>query len=414
MTITVKNAYNPTADVAAALATSKASAATAAARSAVAASAFLADAPNQFRLLIDGTLIHEVKSATLLLSCDAAADGFTAVVPYFRDLPYPLNRDDLLSPPSYPTAEVYLGGTKMFTGRLYQRKPKFSRSGCYRTLIGWSPIADAIDSAVTPPLEANNVTLTAHATTLLAPFGLTVVWQGGVDLPFTRATPKREDTVFEHLARLARQRGLLIMSGSNGEVIFQQIAAGEPVAFFEEGVPPFDEAEIDLDGRKWFGQYVCYSKAPRGNRQATAVDDRFPIARRTVVNAPDGSDADMKTTAEWEARKRFADGIAFQHQVPTWYTSGLPGAPLWEPNQLVRVTSPTLFLPNGFDFLTRAVEYRFDEGEGTRASLDLVSPTAYQTLEAQKKNGLSWKARMMLGKSIATPLEKTLMDEAEN
>jgi prophage tail gpP-like protein len=374
---------------------------------------FVTDAPNQFRLLINGTPITEVKSATLLLSCDAAADGFTAVVPYFRDLPSLLNRDDLLSPPSYPSAEVYLGGVKMFSGKLYQRKPKFSRSGCYRTLVGWSPIADAIDSAVTPPLEANNVTLTAHATALLAPFGLKVVWLGGVDLPFTRATPKREDTVFEHLARLAKQRGLLIMSGSDGEVIFQQIATGEPVAYFTEGVPPFDEAEIDLDGRKWFGQYVCYSKAPRGNKQATAVDDRFPISRRTTVNAPDGSDADMKITAEWEARKRFADGIAFQHQVPSWWTNATPAAVLWEPNQLVRVTSPTMFLPNGFDFLTRSVEYRFDAADGTRATLDLVSPTAFQTLEAQKKNGLSWKARMMLGKSIATPLEKTLMDTAD-
>jgi prophage tail gpP-like protein len=413
VTITVKNLYNPTADVAAALAASASAAAVTAARSAVAAGLFATDAPNQFRLVIDGTPIQEVKSATLLLSCDAGADGFTAVVPYFKDLPSPLNRDDLLSPPAYPTAEIYLGGVKMFTGRLYQRKPKFSKSGCYRTLIGWSPIADAIDSAVTPPLEANNVTLQVHAMALLAPFGLTVTWLGGTDLPFTRATPKREDTVFEHLARLAKQRGLLIMSGSNGEVVFQQIATGEPVAFFEEGVPPFDEAEIDLDGRKWFGQYVCYTKAPRGNKQATAVDDRFPIARRTIVNAPDGSDADMKTTAEWEARKRFADGIAFQHQVPSWWTNATPLGVLWEPNQLVRVTSPTMFLPNGFDFLTRSVEYRFDAGEGTRATLDLVSPTAFQTLEVQKKNGLSWKARMMLAKSIATPLEKTLMDTAD-
>lgn len=408
MTIMVKNAYDPTADVAAALAKENAGKTLAQARDLAASAAFTTDAREQLRVVIGGVTIPEVKSATLMLSCDAAADGLTAVIPYFPEL----NRDALLSPPGYPTVEAYLGGTKMFTGRLYGRKPKFAKTGRYRTISAWSPVVDAIDSAVTPPLELNGMGLEAIAKRLLAPFGIDVVWQAGADAPFSRVSAKREEQVMEVLFRLAKQRGILVMSGSDGEIVFQQIATGDPVAIWEEGKPPFDEAELDLDGRKWFGQYVCYTKAPRGNRQATAIDDRFPIYRRTIVEAPEGSDADMKTTAEWEARKRFADGIAFSHQVPTWYSSPLPTGELWEPNQIVRVISPTLFLPNGFDFLIGAVEYRYDAADGTRATLDLVSPTAYQTLEAQKKNGMSWKARMMMAKAVETPWEEALMDAA--
>lgn len=409
MTITVKNMYNPMADVAAAIAKQKAADAVAAVRSAAVASMFVNDDRNQYRLVINGIPIPEVKSATLYKSIDCAADGFTAVVPVFDDLAF--LRDTMLAPPGYPRAEVYLGGKKRFTGRLYQRKCKFETAARYRTLIGWSPIVDAIDSVITPPYELNNMTLMALATMRLAPFGLVPLWQAGVDLPFTRVKGKREDKIGDQIFRLARLRGVFLMSDENGMVIFHQPTAAMPVAFFEEGKPPFDHAEIDLDGRKWFGQYVCFTTAPRGNKQATAVDDRFPIGRRTVVEAPEGSDADMKTTAEWMARKAFADGLEFSQPVPSWYTSALPIADIWLPNTLVRVKSSTLFLDNGFDFLIRGVEYQFDKDQGSRATLDFVSPTAYQTLEVQKKNQLSWKARLMMMKALATPLEKELMDE---
>jgi len=409
MTITVKNMYDPTADIAVSLAAAKAVDAARIVRSTATASMFLNDDPNQLRLVIDGFVIPEVKSATLLLSVDCAADGFTAVIPY-HDALAPL-RDSFLSPPGYPVAEVYLGGKKRFTGKLYQRKCKFGHTGKYRTLIGWSPIADAIDSVVTPPYQTDMMTLTAHATRLLAPFGLVVKWMAGADLPFTRIKCEREEKIGENLFRLARERGVFVMSDPDGNVVFHQPSATIPVAMFTEGLPPFDEAEIDIDGRKWFGQSVCFGTHPRGNKQATAVDDRFPIGRRTVVHAPEGSDADMKTSAEWAARKQFGEGIEFSQTVPSWYTSALPGADIWLPNTLVRVTSPTMFLPTGFDFLTRSVEIQWDGTGVARAVLDFVSPTAYLTLLAQKTNALSWKARMMLQKAVASPFEQICMDE---
>jgi prophage tail gpP-like protein len=407
--IKVINMYNPTADIAAEIAAKKVAEAARIARSAAAATMFALDDRNQFRLVIDGYPIQEVKSATLMLSVDCAADGFTAVIPYHEELA--MLRDPILAPPAYPTAEVYLGGKKRFTGKLYQRKCKFGHTGKYRTLIGWSPIADALDSTITPPYESNMMTLTAHATRLLAPFGLVVKWMAGADVPFTRIKCEKDEKIGDNLFRLARERGVFIMSDTEGFVTFHQPTANLPVAMFTEGLPPFDEAEIDLDGRKWFGQHVCYGTHPRGNKQATAIDDRFPISRRTVINSPEGSDMDMKTAAEWAARKSFGEGIEFSHGVPSWYTSALPVSDVWLPNTLVRVTSPTAFLKNGFDFLIRSVEYRWDEKEGARATLDFVSPTAYLTMMAQKTNAMSWKARMMLQKAVATPLEKILMDE---
>ncbi len=410
MTITVKNMYDPTADVAAAVAEQKALDAVAAVRSAATASMFANDDRNQFRLVVDGLPVPEVKSATLLLSIDAAADGFTAVVPVFDELE--LFRKSL-SPPNNPWAEVYLGGKKRFSGRLYGRKGKFATAARYRTLVGWSPVVDALDSAVVPPYETNNMTLMALATMRLAPFGLVPTWQAGVDLPFKRVKAQRDETNGEQLFKLAKQRSVFIMSDENGGVVFHQPAAGLPVAEFVEGTPPFDNAEIEWDGRKCFGQYVCFTTAPRGNKQATAVDDRFRICRRTVISAPEGSDADMKTAAEWAARKASADGLQFSQPVPSWYTSALPIADIWLPNNIVRVKSPTNFLDNGFDFMISSVEFTFDGAQGSRVTLNFVSPTSYLNLAAQKTNLMSWKARMMLSKAIATPFEKMLMDEAE-
>lgn len=408
MTITVVNMLEPTALTTAAAAVSTSLYATVLARSTAMGAMFVGDDPNQFRLVIDGIPVQEVKSATLFKSIDSAADGFTAVIPAFEELA--AIRDFTLAPPNYPIAQVYLGGRLRFTGKLYERKCKFGKSGKYRTLIGWSPIVDAIDSVVTPPYELNMMTLASYATAQLAPFGLAPIWLAGVDPPFTRIKADRDTSVGEQLFKLARQRGVFLMSDEFGSPTFYQPIAADPVAYFVEGIPPFDEAELSMDGRKWFGQHVCFSKAPRGNKQATALDDRFPVCRRRVVTAPEGSDADMKTAAEWAARKSFADGLEFSQPVQGWYPSPLPMSDIWLPNTLVRVTSPTLFLRTGFDFLIRSVEYRWDANDGARATLDLVSPTAYQTLLTQKQNLLSWKARLMLGAATATPLEQTLMD----
>lgn len=406
--IIVKPNYDATADLIAGAAETIATRAVILARSAIVASTFKLDDPHKYRLLLDGFEVT-VKAGTLMRSIDCAADGFTAVVPYNEITS--LLTDAFISPPATPLAEVYLGGKKVFTGKLYGRKPSFGPSGRYRTLSGWSFLADALDSVVDPPYEYNMTTLMAYATAVLAPFGISVIWMAGVDLPFTRIKADKDATVGEQLLKLCRQRGVFMMSDENGNAVFHTIAGSIPVAVLKEGIPPFSAGELDMDGRDWFGRYESRGRRPMGNKSATAVDARFPIARKKIVDAPEGSDLDLKTAAEWDARKAFAKGLEMQQDMPGWYTNPGPLGVPWEPNTYVSVISPTLFLPNGFDFLVRSVEYR-TSGEEHRAMLSLVSPTAYQTAAVQATQIMSWKARMMLLKAVGTPLEKALMDEA--
>ena len=59
--------------------------------------------------------------------------------------------------------------------------------------------------------------------------------------------------------------------------------------------------------------------------------------------------------------------------VSSWYG---PDGKLWRENTIVTVKSPTMFVPNGFDFLIRSVEYEFTT-EGATAKLGLVPPQVF-------------------------------------
>lgn len=328
------------------------------------------DAKDKFRLVINEEVIGEVSSGTLLRSIDTAAIGWTAVVPWN---PANAGRKWLYRPFGYPPARVYLGGNLACRGLMYESSPSIEPTSRYMELAGWSFVADAIDSTVEAPFEANKITLERRARQLLEPLGLRVIWDAGEDKPFSRVTAEKTEKIFDHLSKLAKQRDVLIMSTSQGDVRFAKIDESGPVDLLVEEFPPFTKMKAKFDGRERFSSYSCLSASPKKNKKATVNDDNVPRSRRTVITANEGNDEDTQTTAEAAKRKAVADALTIPFPVHSWYNSS---GDLWEPNRTVTVVSPALFVADGFDFLIRSVEYIFDV-KGTTAILNLVPPQVY-------------------------------------
>ena len=373
MTVTVQQKFLYSPVVKAAAAAVKAELATELAAAKAQEAAFVADDKHRFRLVINHIPVDEVTSASLTCSIDMAARGWSAVVPFD---PLRLDRWALYKPYQYHIASVYLGGKLMCFGRLYGVQPSFNDSGRHITLTGWSPVVDALDSTPFPPYEGNMVTLLVWATTQLTPFGVTVKWEAtSVDKPFKRATIGKTERIGDHLMGLTRQRNLLMMSDESGNVIFHEVESGIPTTIIKEGFAPFKEMSFNFDGRERFGLYTVLSQSPGRNNNATAIDSDIPSYRHTTVQANDADDADMKSTGTREASRALANALTIPFPMPTWY-SDPANLFLWEPNTLVRIISDSLFIPSGFDFLVRSVEYRYSEGE-TNAIVNFVPPQAY-------------------------------------
>lgn len=326
--------------------------------------------PDEMEIIIDGTEI-KFTQGSILRTMDTAADMWTAVLPWFTD---DEEISDLLRPFAYREAQAYLGGFKLVDGFLYTTTTRKAAGGITIGLEGYSATIDLVDSTLKPPLVQKQVTLKQRAEEVCGPFGVGVVFEITADPPFKKVTAEPTDKAFDHLAGLASQRGALISSTEDGELLFTEVTTDPPVGSIDDDLPPQQEISAKFDGRGRFNSYKAIGQSPgKTNKRAVAKDDGIPKTRFFTFRADDTTIGDIQKAADWRRSKQVADALTFPLPVSSWYA---PDGNLWRENTLVTVKSPILYAPDGFDFLIRSVEYKFTK-DGTTAVLSLVPPNVF-------------------------------------
>jgi len=302
---------------------------------------------------------------------DTAADAWTASIAWF---PEDEEISDLLRPFAYRPATAYLGGFKLVDGFLYTTAPNKTTAGITMTLEGFSSTIDLVDSTLKPPYVQKLVTLKQRAEEVCSPFGVGVVFEILVDPPFKKVTAEPTDKAFDHLAGLASQRGILISSTEDGELLFTEVTKDPPVGTINDDLPPQQSISARFDGRQRFNSYKAIGQSPgKTNKKAVAKDNAVPKTRFFTFRANDTTIGDIQTAADWRRSKQIADALTFPFPVSSWYS---PDGNLWRENTLITVKSPIVYAPDGFDFLIRAVEYKSNKS-GTTAILSLVPPNVF-------------------------------------
>lgn len=325
---------------------------------------------NGIQLVIDGVEVP-ISSGQVVITFDTAADGYAVTIPWFPEL---AEQRRLFAPYAYQSTECYVGGQLKIRGYLYNVAPSFGPDGRTVRLEGWSLPADLIDSTIRPPFEKNKIGLEARAKELCAGIGVSVVWEGGDDPPFDRVTATEGQTILDHLADLAKQRGVQISCTPQGKLLFHKASTSEPVAVFEEGSPPFTSGKAGFDGRSRFASYTARGQSPGKNAaQAIALDPAVPAHRIISFTADESAGTDMQKAADWRRNKALGDSMTLEIPANSWYDRNRE---LWAPGTLVTVISKSLFLPGGFDFLV--VKVAFDLAEnGATAALTVVPPQVF-------------------------------------
>jgi prophage tail gpP-like protein len=334
-------------------------------------SEYLVDADkNGMILIIDGQDVA-VSSGQVVATFDTAADGFKARVPFN---PVIAQQRRLYQPYGYQAAECYVGGKLMVRGTIYNVSPTIKADGRSLDLEGWSLTADVIDSTIKPPLERNKVTLRARAEELVTPLGVEVDFLVDDDKPFDRVTATEGQTILDHLADLAKQRGVQVSSSSQGRLLFQRAITSEPVCTLFEGFPPFIEASASYSGRDRFRVYTARGQSPgKTVSMATAEDMAVPSQRFLSFQADEADGNDMQKAANWRRSRQLGESLKLEIPTNSWYD---PNGNLWRVGTMVTVISETLFLIDGFDFFIRQVDYDLAEN-GATAKLYLVPPQVY-------------------------------------
>ena len=326
--------------------------------------------PDDMTIIIDGLEIKSM-SSRIVRTMDTAADAWSASIVW-----QPGVRPDIdkrVRPYAYPPASVYIGGKLMVNGILYTTESDLNGTQSIKRLEGASFTADVVDSTMKPPYEKNNVTLKQRAEEIVKPLGIGVVFdieEGGA---FDRVTAAESDTLFLHLASLAMQRSALISSTVNGDLLVLRAASGKPVATLQEGSQGAISLTAKFDGRKRFNVYRAIGNSPAGNKVGLAKDNKVPRSRFLTFQANETISGDIDKAAEWRRSKQLADALTIPFPTDSWYR---PDGELWRENTIVTVISPTIHVPDGFNFLIRSVEY-IDDVAGKTAILNLVPPQVY-------------------------------------
>jgi prophage tail gpP-like protein len=319
-------------------------------------------------------------SANILKPLDTAADAWTSVIEWTPGENKQL--DEALLPYQYPKAQVYIGNELVINGLVYTVAPRLDSSGLSKAITGYSFSIDAVDSTIKPPYEKNNITLEQRANALVAPLGIRAIFNSDSGGPFKRITADSEDTIFSHLSKLAFQRGMLVSSTPEGDLLFTKAGSVGSVGTISEGDAPVSGWSATFDGRKRFNVYRAIGQSPGGKAKvAIANDPKVPRPRFLTFSADDTTTGNIEMAAKWKRSKQLAEALSIPLKRDGWIA---PNGEIWRNNTSLNVKSETLHVPNGFEFLIKSVNFLFDNA-GKKTSLQLVPPQVYTGEEIKEE-----------------------------
>lgn len=291
---------------------------------------------------------------------------------------------------------VSLDDQVVITGHIDDVLPEYSDKSHTLAITGRDRTGDLVDCSALPAgKQWKNRTITQIATDICAPFSVTVKAVGNMGAPFQSFTIQHGETVFEALERAARQRGVLLVADGKGGLVLTRAGTELAPTALEEGVNIL-KASAELSQRDRHSKYILRTENPGTDdstpsqnvgAEATATDPNVKRYRPLIILSEDtGHSQDLLKRARWEANVRIGRGSRATITVQGWRHS----AGLWQPNTLVPVKSPMLYLD--MTMLIVSVTYLLGEG-GTTCELSLCNPQAFELIaipEKEKDDG-GWR-----------------------
>lgn len=248
-------------------------------------------------------------------------------------------------------AQLLLDGDTVIDGYVDDAEPSYDSQNAGLRVAGRDRTGDLVDcSAIYKTGQWRGATLDRIARDLIAPFGIGLRVEADVGEPFASYAIQEGETVFECLERAARMRAVLLVSDTAGNLVIAR--AGDTL------VPAaLVEGQNILAARATFSWKDRHSRyLVKGQAHATddfyaeqaagpsgeALDGVINRHRPLVVLAEEhGAGGSLAARAAWEASVRFGRGNRATITVQGWRR---PDGALWQPNTLVAVQSPRLYL----------------------------------------------------------------------
>lgn len=276
-------------------------------------------------------------------------------------------------------AALSLDGETIITG--YIDDVEMAHRGNERSIAvrGRDAAGDLVDcSAVYKTGQWSNQSMLAIARDLAAPFGITVSADVDVGKPFVVWNVEPGETVFENIDRMARHRGVLVVSDGQGGIALTRAGAVRAPTNLVLGENILTGSN-SISHRERFSEYRVVGQRPRDDSsdgeqltemQGRSVDAAVKRYRPRVEVIEDVGDTEaLARRALWRRNVQAGRSARAQITVQGWrHESGL-----WAPNTLVTVRNEWLRL--SAELLIVEARYLLDL-TGTRTELTVTIPAA--------------------------------------
>ena len=328
-------------------------------------------------LRIGGVSFKHVTKLTLTRRIDAV-DTVEVISPQAATDPF----EDLITPLSFRSLDVAESGELIFRGTMVTVVPRLTMEGSMVRFGGYSlpgVLSDCSMPVTDKSVEFRNMNLRDIASQLVEPFSLKLQSPSDVGGPFRRVKLKREDKVLTFLARLAKQRQLLIRSSPNGELVLAAPPElAKPVATFQQDAPPVLGIEPTFSPQNYYSHTTVTRTNKRGRPggkhtvvNQLAIDQG--VVRPIAISIRDITRGELPKAAAAAAGRMLAGAVTYSLKLATWRD---PNGGLWVPGTTVELEAPSVFVRRPYQFQIRSVKFDRD-GKKDTATLSLMLPGAF-------------------------------------
>lgn len=278
---------------------------------------------------------------------------------------------------------VIVAGQPVITGYVDKTSIGITATDISFEVSGRSKTCDLIDcSAVADSMEFKGQTLDNIANALIGPFGIGLSVEADCGDPFKKHAVQPGETVHECLDRAAAQRGVILTTNGQGQLVFATAGNKSASDALVQGQNILS-IRVDRDHKNRYQKYTVNAQEPtwetggtepQCNIKGESIDSNVTRYRPLYINSEmQGNTQSAQQRAENEATCRAGQCTQISVSVQGWTQSG--GA-LWEDNMLVSVNCPRAQI-FGVVFVIDSINYTVNNSSGTICNMALKRPDAY-------------------------------------
>jgi prophage tail gpP-like protein len=282
----------------------------------------------------------------------------------------------------------HLGKEAVFEGYVDRYGISITPGSRNITISGRSRTADLVDCTHEGPTDYNDIGMLQLAEQICSPFGIRVLNPDNVSMGaiFQKFSVKPGETAFEALNRAARQRELILLSSTHGNLIITKRSKKRAGTELVEGINVTLNGAI-FDNTERFSEYTVKGQQSgliadidqTTSSKAKAKDNGIKRYRPlTIINDNASSTDDAQKRANYENAVRAAKAMSINCSVIDWRKKD---GSLWAINELVPIQAPSIGVTE--TLLIKSVTYKLGQ-DGRSCDLELVRKDAF-LFEPEKK-----------------------------